>query len=157
MPGPLTYGVMADDTVAYLDEVVGGPAHLVGWSDGAVLALLVDQRRPGLVDRLVLIGQYCNSSGKVSGGLTDQLTAGGAHGAAGRPRRGDPGAQCRRGRGPTPGAAGRPPGHPHMGEHQQVPGADVHRGQPGRLSHPWLGGHRLPQPLLDVGRGRLVD
>lgn len=77
VPGPLTYGVMADDTAAYLDDVVGGPAHLVGWSDGAVVALLVAQRRPDLVDRLVLIGQYYNSSGKVPGGLTDQLIAGG--------------------------------------------------------------------------------
>jgi len=25
--GPLSYGVMADDTVAYLDRVVGGPEH----------------------------------------------------------------------------------------------------------------------------------
>jgi len=56
VPGPLTYQVMADDTVAYLDGVVGGPAHLVGWSDGAVVALLVAQRRPELVDRLVLQG-----------------------------------------------------------------------------------------------------
>jgi pimeloyl-ACP methyl ester carboxylesterase len=77
VPGPLTYGVMADDTVAYLDSVVGGPAHLVGWSDGAVVALLVAQRRPDLVDRLVLIGQYYNSSGKVTGGIEDQLRAGG--------------------------------------------------------------------------------
>ena len=75
--GPLTYEVMVDDTVGYLDRVVGGPAHLVGWSDGAVVALLVARRRPDLVDRLVLIGQYYNSSGKVAGGLTDQLTAGG--------------------------------------------------------------------------------
>jgi pimeloyl-ACP methyl ester carboxylesterase len=77
VPGPLTYGVMADDTVAYLDAVVGDPAHLVGWSDGAVVGLLVAQRRPDLVDRLVLIGQHYNSSGRVHGGLTDQLTAGG--------------------------------------------------------------------------------
>jgi len=77
VPGPLTYDVMADDTVAYLDGVVGGPAHLVGWSDGAVVALLVAQRRPDLVDRLVLIGQYYNSSGKVTGGLVEQLSAGG--------------------------------------------------------------------------------
>jgi pimeloyl-ACP methyl ester carboxylesterase len=35
--GPLTHDVMVDDdTVAYLDAVVGGPAHLVGWSDGAM-------------------------------------------------------------------------------------------------------------------------
>jgi pimeloyl-ACP methyl ester carboxylesterase len=76
--GPLSYAVMAGDTVAYLDRVVGGPAHLVGWSDGAVVGLLVAERRPDLVDRLVLIGQYYNSSGKVPGGLTDQLGAGGA-------------------------------------------------------------------------------
>jgi pimeloyl-ACP methyl ester carboxylesterase len=75
--GPLTYDAMADDTVAYLDGVVGGPAHLVGWSDGAVVALLAARRRPELVDRLVLIGQYYNSSGKVPGGLADQLIAGG--------------------------------------------------------------------------------
>jgi hypothetical protein len=29
--GPLSYDAMADDTVAYLDGVVGGPAHLVRW------------------------------------------------------------------------------------------------------------------------------
>jgi pimeloyl-ACP methyl ester carboxylesterase len=75
--GPLTYDAMADDTVAYLDGVVGSPAHLVGWSDGAVVALLAARRRPELVDRLVLIGQYYNSSGKVPGGLADQLIAGG--------------------------------------------------------------------------------
>jgi len=62
--GPLTYSVMADDTIAYLDQEVSGPAHLVGWSDGAVVALLVAQRRPDLVGRMVLIGQYYNSSGK---------------------------------------------------------------------------------------------
>jgi len=77
VPGPFTYGVMADDTVAYLDRVVGGPAHLVGWSDGAVVGLLVAQRRPDLLDRLVLIGQYYNSSGKVTGGLDELLRAGG--------------------------------------------------------------------------------
>jgi pimeloyl-ACP methyl ester carboxylesterase len=62
--GPLTYSVMADDTVAYLEQEADGPAHLVGWSDGAVVALLVALRRPDLVRRTVLIGQYYNSSGK---------------------------------------------------------------------------------------------
>lgn len=64
--GPLSYGVMAEDTIAYLDLVLdGGPAHLVGWSDGAVVALLVAQRRPDLASHLVLIGQYYNSSGQL--------------------------------------------------------------------------------------------
>lgn len=62
--GPLTYSLMADDTIAYLEQEIDGPAHLVGWSDGAVVALLVAQRRPDLVHRMVLIGQYYNSSGK---------------------------------------------------------------------------------------------
>jgi pimeloyl-ACP methyl ester carboxylesterase len=62
--GPLSYSVMADDTISYLDQEVGRPAHLVGWSDGAVVALLVALRRPDLVDHVVLIGQYVNSSGK---------------------------------------------------------------------------------------------
>jgi pimeloyl-ACP methyl ester carboxylesterase len=65
--GPLTYSVMADDTIAYLDQEVREPAFLVGWSDGAVVALLVGQRRPDLVRRMVLIGQYYNSSGKQPG------------------------------------------------------------------------------------------
>lgn len=76
-PGPLSYELMADDTVAYLNSIVGGRAHLVGWSDGAVVAMLTAMRRPDLVDRLMLIGQYYNSSGKVTGGIVDQLQAAG--------------------------------------------------------------------------------
>jgi pimeloyl-ACP methyl ester carboxylesterase len=71
--GPLSYSAMADDTVAYLDQVIGRPAHLIGWSDGAVVALLVAQRRPDLAARVVLIGQYFNSAGRVAGGLLDDI------------------------------------------------------------------------------------
>jgi pimeloyl-ACP methyl ester carboxylesterase len=67
VPGPLTYELMAQDTIAYLEQEVSAEAHLVGWSDGAVVALLVALYRPELVGRLVLIGQYYNSSGKVQG------------------------------------------------------------------------------------------
>ncbi|MFF7877593.1 alpha/beta fold hydrolase [Streptomyces californicus] len=56
VPGPLTYQDMADDTVAFLEWVVGGPAHLVGWSDGGVVALLVARERPDLVRKVVAIG-----------------------------------------------------------------------------------------------------
>jgi pimeloyl-ACP methyl ester carboxylesterase len=75
--GPLTYAVMADDTIHYLDQEVDGRSHLVGWSDGAIVALLVAQRRPDLVDRMVLIGQYFNSTGKITDGLAAQLLAAG--------------------------------------------------------------------------------
>jgi pimeloyl-ACP methyl ester carboxylesterase len=63
---------MAEDTIAYLEVAVGGPAHLVGWSDGAVVALLVAERRPDLAERMVLIGQYYNSSGRVPGSDLDR-------------------------------------------------------------------------------------
>lgn len=71
--GPLTYGVMAADTIAYLEAEADGPAHLVGWSDGAVVALLVALRRPDLVARMVLIGQYYNSAGRVRDSDLDRL------------------------------------------------------------------------------------
>jgi pimeloyl-ACP methyl ester carboxylesterase len=35
--------------IAFLETVVGGPAHLVGHSIGAPVGLLVAQRRPDLV------------------------------------------------------------------------------------------------------------
>lgn len=52
--GPLSYRGMAEDTVTFLTDVVGGPAHLLGCSDGAVVALTVALLRPDLVRRLVL-------------------------------------------------------------------------------------------------------
>ena len=57
--GPFDFELLAADIVAFLEQVVGGPAHLVGFSDGATTALHVALRRPDLVRRLVLIsGQY---------------------------------------------------------------------------------------------------
>src|SRR2546423_7166139 len=47
--GPLTYADMAADTIGFLDEVVGGASHLVGWSDGGIVGLLVAAARPDLV------------------------------------------------------------------------------------------------------------
>jgi pimeloyl-ACP methyl ester carboxylesterase len=55
VPGPLTLELMAQDTIAFLDKVVGGRAHLVGYSAGATVALRVALDRPDLVDKLVLI------------------------------------------------------------------------------------------------------
>jgi pimeloyl-ACP methyl ester carboxylesterase len=50
------YDDMAAETIGVLDEVVRGPAHIVGWSDGGIVGLLVALNRPDLVSRLVLIG-----------------------------------------------------------------------------------------------------
>ena len=47
--GPITYQLMADDTIAFLERVVARPADLVGHSDGGVVALLIGIQRPDLV------------------------------------------------------------------------------------------------------------
>ncbi|GGT15869.1 alpha/beta fold hydrolase [Streptomyces chromofuscus] len=54
--GPLSYQDMADDTVAFVDTVVGAPAHVVGWSDGGIVALPAALARPDLVRKVVVIG-----------------------------------------------------------------------------------------------------
>ena len=61
--GPFTYELMAADTAAFLGEVVGGPAHLVGWSDGGNTGLLVALSDPGLVRSLVAIGSNFHHDG----------------------------------------------------------------------------------------------
>lgn len=69
--GPITYELMAQDTIAFLDTVVRGPSHLVGHSDGSVVAMLVAMHRPDLVRRLVLISGGFHHDGLLPG--ADQL------------------------------------------------------------------------------------
>jgi pimeloyl-ACP methyl ester carboxylesterase len=61
--GPITYELMAQDTIAFLERVVDGPAELVGCSVGASLALHVALRRPDLVRRLALISGVFHRDG----------------------------------------------------------------------------------------------
>ncbi|WP_283133191.1 alpha/beta fold hydrolase [Rhizohabitans arisaemae] len=63
--GPITMEVMAQDIIAFLDDVVGGPARLVGYSAGAGVALWVAARRPDLVTRLVLISGTFDPEGLI--------------------------------------------------------------------------------------------
>jgi len=67
--GPITFELMAEDTTAFLEEVVGGPAHLVGCSAGASVALLVALRRPDLARRVVLISGVFHRDGWVPGAI----------------------------------------------------------------------------------------
>jgi len=53
--GPITFEAMAQDTIRFIEQVVGGPVRLMGSSDGAIVALLVALRRPELVTRLVVV------------------------------------------------------------------------------------------------------
>lgn len=58
---PFHYDEMASHAIKVLEHLeassaTSSKAHLVGWSDGGIVALLVALNRPDLVDRLVLIG-----------------------------------------------------------------------------------------------------
>lgn len=54
--GSLHYEFQTDEAIAYLEDVVREPAHLVGWSDGGIIALMTAIRRPELVKSLITIG-----------------------------------------------------------------------------------------------------
>jgi pimeloyl-ACP methyl ester carboxylesterase len=63
--GPITVELMAQDTIAFLDRIVGGRAHVVGYSGGAIVALWVAVRRPDLVDRLVMVSGAFHPDGLI--------------------------------------------------------------------------------------------
>ena len=65
--GPITFDAMAQDTIAFLETVVGCPAHVVGCSDGATVALLVALRRAELISRLVLVAGVFHFDGWAPG------------------------------------------------------------------------------------------
>jgi pimeloyl-ACP methyl ester carboxylesterase len=53
--GPLNYDDMADDTIAFMKAKGIEKAHLVGFSDGGILCLLIALKRPDLIDKMVPI------------------------------------------------------------------------------------------------------
>ena len=67
--GEITFELMAGDTIHFIEQVIGKPARLVGYSDGAVVALLVAQTRPDLVERLVCVAGPFNRDGWKDGGV----------------------------------------------------------------------------------------
>jgi len=76
--GPFTYGLMAEDTVAFLEEV--GPAHLVGWSDGGNIGLMAASRRPELVTKLVAISANFDNISALDQAMVEGLRATSADG-----------------------------------------------------------------------------
>jgi pimeloyl-ACP methyl ester carboxylesterase len=51
-----SYRAMAEDTAAFIESQRAGPMAIVGFSDGAIIALLLALSRPELVTRLALLG-----------------------------------------------------------------------------------------------------
>src|SRR6202035_4286598 len=61
--GPITFDGMAQETIAFLEAVVGRRTRVLGCSDGAIVGLLVALQRPDLIDRLVLVAGVFHFNG----------------------------------------------------------------------------------------------
>ena len=70
--GPVSYQDMAQDTIMFIDKVIGRPVHLFGCSDGAVVALMVALGRPALVRRLVFVAGVFHRDGWEAGILDEE-------------------------------------------------------------------------------------
>ena len=65
--GSLHFDYQKAEAIAYLESVVKEPAHLIGYSDGAIISLLVAIERPDLVKSIVSIGGNYHFTGNVPG------------------------------------------------------------------------------------------
>ncbi len=67
--GPVSYDLMAKDTVMFIESVIGEPVSLMGSSDGAIVALMVARHRPDLVRRLAFVAGVFHRDGWEEGVL----------------------------------------------------------------------------------------
>lgn len=58
---PFTFNTMTECTVDFMDSLNLKAANLVGWSDGAAIALMVAIARPDLAKRVVSVGGFFNT------------------------------------------------------------------------------------------------
>ena len=70
-PGPLTYDEMIADTTALIEQLRLDRLDMVGFSDGAIIALEIARTRPDLAGQVVAIGPNLSVSG-----LTDECIEG---------------------------------------------------------------------------------
>jgi len=64
-PGSFYFDFQRDEAIAFISEVINEPVHLVGYSDGANIALMVAIARPDLVKSIVSIAANFNADGIV--------------------------------------------------------------------------------------------
>lgn len=67
--GPISYQVLADDMVGFIEQVLGEPSHLVGFSDGGIVGLLVAMQHADLLKRLVTVGANFHREGLIGAEL----------------------------------------------------------------------------------------
>lgn len=74
---PFHYDDMATHAIGVLEHLdTSSKVHLVGWSDGGIVAMLVALRRPDLVDRMVIIGTNFHHEGILQPDMGDEATGG---------------------------------------------------------------------------------
>ncbi|MGB2693654.1 MAG: alpha/beta hydrolase [Dehalococcoidia bacterium] len=70
MEGPLSYDVMAQDTIAFMGALGIERASVVGYSDGANVGMLMAMAQPSLVDKFVSISGNFDARGLDEGTIT---------------------------------------------------------------------------------------
>jgi pimeloyl-ACP methyl ester carboxylesterase len=63
--GSMHYEFQCAEAIAYLEDIVQEPAHLIGHSDGSIISLMVAMRRPDLVKSVVFFGGLFHYSGQL--------------------------------------------------------------------------------------------
>lgn len=61
--GSMHFEFQTQEAIAYLEDVVKEPAHLIGHSDGAIISLMVAMKRPDLVKSVITFGGLFHYSG----------------------------------------------------------------------------------------------
>ena len=61
----INFNYQVREAIAYLETVVKEPVHIIGWSDGGIIGLLIAIQRPDLVKSLVAIGANYHFKGTV--------------------------------------------------------------------------------------------
>lgn len=80
-PGSFYFDFQRDEAIAFISEVITEPVHLIGYSDGANIALMVAIARPELVKSIVSIAANYNADGIVElpvfdpAGISDEYRA----------------------------------------------------------------------------------
>ena len=61
--GSLHFDYQSKEAITYLENIVKGPAHLIGYSDGGIIALMVAIQRPELVKSIITLGANFHHNG----------------------------------------------------------------------------------------------
>jgi pimeloyl-ACP methyl ester carboxylesterase len=72
-PYPLSYEEMQSDVVAVMDALYLKKASFVGWSDGAIISLIMAIKNPERVNSVYAFGASMNTDAAVSGAFTSPI------------------------------------------------------------------------------------